>query len=67
METIKVLDREFVPYINHETIVSKIKEMAEAAGYKMTTSGSATNTSSGTKTGTSTSGKKKTGIKVGKK
>lgn len=44
-----------------------IKEMAEAAGYKMTTSGSATNTSSGTKTGTSTSGKKKTGIKVGKK
>ncbi|MBR5983954.1 MAG: hypoxanthine phosphoribosyltransferase [Bacteroidales bacterium] len=29
METIKVLDREFVPYIDHETIVSKIKEMAE--------------------------------------
>ena len=28
METIKVLDREFVPYIDHETIVSKIKEMA---------------------------------------
>ncbi len=29
METIKVLDKTFVPYIDHEVIVSKIKEMAK--------------------------------------
>lgn len=29
MENIKVLDKEFAPYIEHETIVSKITEMAK--------------------------------------